>query len=224
LAGCGGCLELSGAGGLRPGLRRRAGTMSAPKVRGKVRVVEFRETPGAPPARAVGGGGTAQALLESILGEGAAGRKRARDEGAGEAGGTTRSAFSRNSAFKEVQELGQTSLHKRDKKRLEAERLAQLGCAPPKGPKMRLKVLFSQRKKHAKRDARIEAEIKASDIVTGKKRATGKSASRGSRADAALPARKREELRQKRIRRNDDIHKVPGGNFHGGVLRLKSTF
>ena len=207
------------------GLRRWAGTMSAPKVRGKVRVVEFRETPGAPPARVVGGGGgAAQAVLESILGVGAAGRKRARDEGEGEAGGTARSAFSRNSAFKEVQELGQTSLHKRDKKRLEAERLAKLGCAPPKGPKMRLKVLFSQRKKHSKRDARIEAEIKASDIVTGKKRATGKSASRGSRADAALPARKREELRQKRLRRNDDIHKVPGGNFHGGVLRLKSTF
>jgi hypothetical protein len=199
--------------------------MSAPKVRGKVRVVEFHETPGAPARSAGSGAGSAaQAVVDSILGAGATGRKRLRDEGAGEVAGAARSAFSRNGAFKEVQELGQTSLHKRDKKRFEAERLAKLGCALPKSPKMRLKVLFSQRKKHAKRDARIEAEIKASNIVTGKKPVTSKNSSRGGRPNAALPARKREELRQKRLRRNDDIHKVPGGNFHGGVLRLKSTF
>ncbi len=210
-------------------MRDAAGAMSAPKVRGKVRVVEFHETPGAP-ARSVGSsaGSAAQAVLDSILGAGAPGRKRARDQGrdqgADEVAGAARSAFSRNGAFKEVQELGQTSLHKRDKKRFEAERLAKLGCALPKSPKMRLKVLFSQRKKHAKRDARIEAEIKASDIITGKKRVSSKNSSRGGRPDATLPARKREELRQKRLRRNDDIHKVPGGNFHSGVLRLKSTF
>lgn len=148
-------------------------------------------------------------------------RKRARSsasswrvDGDGDGDGAAAAAFEAQerkvredvaAAWSDVMELGATKLGKRERKQHEALKLAELGCAMPKNPKVPIKILYSRERTLAKREAKRVAEVKAADLVTG--------------APADAKKKKRKTTGGSRKRR-DDLHHWKDATMRGGVLRI----